>query len=310
VAAQFDAVLTKFVVRANEIRSQLNSQQLGSTNALDEVRLRDGVVESACCCWPDTLACSVPPMLFFCQPHSPTRQHTPHTRRTQAAAAVAAFGVEVRALVVSLTAGASGLTPEEVAKQLPALKLSSGGGSAAGSASEGGGVLPWLQLWATLGSLYVLDLGIKSVLTQYAIKFPSALVGMFGVFGLLCAVGDGTANKILAFYSPALNWIARWLPIFYVPALVTLPLALQGIPGRRVRVCVLRPWLARCGSALVLPGGLVPRCPPALPSPPPPPTHPLPLQTRRCRPPAHRGHPVCRHGRHTHVHRANHGRDS
>jgi hypothetical protein len=74
-------------------------------------------------------------------------------------------------------------------------------------------------------------MAIKGVLTQYAIKFPSALVGMFGVFGLLCAVGDNMANKILAFYGPALNWIARWLPIFYVPALVTLPLALQGIPG-------------------------------------------------------------------------------
>lgn len=71
------------------------------------------------------------------------------------------------------------------------------------------------------------------VFAAYAIKFPSALAGMFGVFVLLCLVGDTTANKVLALYQPGLNWIARWLPLFYVPALVTLPLALNGIPGER-----------------------------------------------------------------------------
>ena len=144
-------------------------------------------------------------------------------------AAVTAFGVEVRDLVVKVSAGASGLSADDIRRQLPQLKAAATPG--ASSSSEGFSIGPWLQLWATLASLYYTDVAIKGVLTQYAIKFPSALVGMFGVFGLLCAVGDNTANKILSFYSPALNWIARWLPIFYVPALVTLPLALQGIPG-------------------------------------------------------------------------------
>jgi hypothetical protein len=143
-------------------------------------------------------------------------------------AAVGAFGTEVRDLVVKLAAGASGMSADDLSKQLPQLKTAAASPS---SSSSGGGILPWLQLWATLASLYYADTAIKGVLTQYAIKFPSALVGMFGVFGLLCAVGDNMANKVLAFYAPALNWIARWLPIFYVPALVTLPLALQGIPG-------------------------------------------------------------------------------
>jgi hypothetical protein len=66
---------------------------------------------------------------------------------------------------------------------------------------------------------------------QAGIKFPSALAGMFGVFAVLCLVGDKNADKILRFFNPALSWIAKWLPLFYVPALVTLPLALQGIPG-------------------------------------------------------------------------------
>lgn len=151
----------------------------------------------------------------------------PSHHRPQAVAAVSAFGAEVRDLVIQVSAVATGMTADDISKQLPQPKASS-----STPASSSGGILPWLQLWATLASLYYADLGIKSVLTQYAIKFPSALVGMFGVFGLLCAVGDNTANKIISLYSPALNWIARWLPIFYVPALVTLPLALQGIPGR------------------------------------------------------------------------------
>jgi hypothetical protein len=146
----------------------------------------------------------------------------------QAVAAVTAFGVEVRDLVVQVSAGASGLSAAELSKQLPQLK---GAGTSSSSSTGGFAVMPWLQLWATLASLYYADTAIKGVLVAQGIKFPSALVGMFGVFGLLCAVGDNAANKILAFYAPALNWIARWLPIFYVPALVTLPLALQGIPG-------------------------------------------------------------------------------
>jgi hypothetical protein len=66
---------------------------------------------------------------------------------------------------------------------------------------------------------------------QGGVTFPSALVGMFGVFALLSLAGTDAATRLMGFYGPALNWVARWLPIFYVPALVTLPLALQGIPG-------------------------------------------------------------------------------
>lgn len=132
---------------------------------------------------------------------------------------------------MQVASNASGMSADDLSKQLAQLKAAGGSGAGSAGASEGFSVMLWLQLWATLASLYYADTAIKGVLTQYAIKFPSALVGMFGVFGLLCVVGDNTANKILAFYGPALNWIARWLPIFYVPALVTLPLALQGIPG-------------------------------------------------------------------------------
>jgi hypothetical protein len=39
VEAQIDAVLSRFVARANEVRNQLNSQAWGPSKALDEVRI-------------------------------------------------------------------------------------------------------------------------------------------------------------------------------------------------------------------------------------------------------------------------------
>eukprot|EP00955_Chlamydomonas_euryale_P045416 353149-Chlamydomonas_euryale.AAC.6 len=42
--------------------------------------------------------------------------------------------------------------------------------------------------------------------------------------------------QVRSFFAPALDWIAKWLPLFYVPALVTLPLALQGLAGVDARV--------------------------------------------------------------------------
>jgi putative effector of murein hydrolase LrgA (UPF0299 family) len=149
----------------------------------------------------------------------------------QTAAALAAFGAEVKDVIVAATAGSSGLSADDIKKQLPAGPAPDAASSSEASGGIVGAVLPWLQLWSTLASLYYTDKLIKNVFVEFGIKFPSALAGMFGVFALLCIVGDGTANKIMGMYAPALNWIARWLPLFYVPALVTLPMALNGIPG-------------------------------------------------------------------------------
>lgn len=89
----------------------------------------------------------------------------------------------------------------------------------------------WAQLLAGLASLYILDKTIANWLASHSIKFPSSLIGMFGVVSVLMAVGDQLALKILNFYGPALGWVAKWLPLFYVPSLITLPLALDGIGG-------------------------------------------------------------------------------
>eukprot|EP00967_Tisochrysis_lutea_P066094 scaffold86022_cov17-Tisochrysis_lutea.AAC.1 len=87
---------------------------------------------------------------------------------------------------------------------------------------------PLLALWPT-GVMYVADVAIKAALQSAGIKFPGPLVGMFGVVVALLAVGNQTAEKALAWFGPSLQWIAKWLPLFYVASLVTLPLNLSGI---------------------------------------------------------------------------------
>ena len=57
---------------------------------------------------------------------------------------------------------------------------------------------------------------------------------MFIIIGTLLVlqeVSKTTAERLQAFFNPALNWIQRWLPLFYVPTLVVLPVAVQGIQG-------------------------------------------------------------------------------
>ena len=38
-------------------------------------------------------------------------------------------------------------------------------------------------------------------------------------------------RRLQAAAAPGLDWVSRWLPLFYVPSLVVLPLALKGIAG-------------------------------------------------------------------------------
>ena len=39
------------------------------------------------------------------------------------------------------------------------------------------------------------------------------------------------AAATVKFFGPATTWIARWMPVFFVPSLVMLPLTLQGLSG-------------------------------------------------------------------------------
>ncbi len=78
--------------------------------------------------------------------------------------------------------------------------------------------------------------------TAAGITFPAPLLGMFAIVGallLLSKTSPSTADAVYDAFSPAVDWIARWLPLFYVPLLVTIPLSIQ-VGGERwvCRVCM------------------------------------------------------------------------
>ena len=54
-----------------------------------------------------------------------------------------------------------------------------------------------------------------------SISFPSPLIGMFGIFAtlsLIQVVSPEANDKVFAFFQPALDWLARWLPLYAPPA--------------------------------------------------------------------------------------------
>ncbi|KAH0926610.1 hypothetical protein HID58_018866, partial [Brassica napus] len=94
------------------------------------------------------------------------------------------------------------------------------------------------------------DQFLKQAFIAASIKFPSALFGMFCIFSVLMildSVVPAAANGMMSFFEPAFLFIQRWLPLFYVPSLVVLPLSVRDIPaasGLKICYIVAGGWLA------------------------------------------------------------------
>ncbi|KAL5545078.1 hypothetical protein UlMin_008862 [Ulmus minor] len=107
-----------------------------------------------------------------------------------------------------------------------------------------------LHLIVSLGIILALDKILKKAFVAASIKFPSALFGMFCIFSILIIL-DSTvpvvATGLMNFCQPALVFIQRWLPLFYVPTLVVLPLSVRDIPaaaGIKIGFIIAGGWLA------------------------------------------------------------------
>lgn len=91
---------------------------------------------------------------------------------------------------------------------------------------------------------------LKKAFVAAAIKFPSALFGMFCIFSVLItldATVPSAATALTNFFEPALLFIQRWLPLFYVPSLVVLPLAVKDVPAAsalKIGLILVGGWLA------------------------------------------------------------------
>lgn len=89
-----------------------------------------------------------------------------------------------------------------------------------------------------LAVLVALDKYLEAAVAAQGISFPAPLIGMFCLFGALLVLERAAPKAGLAlsgFCAPAVQWITRWLPLFFVPSLVTLPLAVQGLSAAQVR---------------------------------------------------------------------------
>ncbi|CAO2838067.1 unnamed protein product [Amaranthus hypochondriacus] len=111
-------------------------------------------------------------------------------------------------------------------------------------------VLGVLHLVVSLGIIVATDKLLNQAFVSASIKFPSALFGMFCTFSILMildTVIPAAAASVVSFFEPAFLFIQRWLPVFYVPSLVVLPLAVRDIPaasGLKVVGILVGGWLA------------------------------------------------------------------
>lgn len=111
-------------------------------------------------------------------------------------------------------------------------------------------VLSIIHLILSLGIILAVDLLLKRAFEAAEIKFPSALSGMFCMFLVLIILNlsiPAIAEGLMSFFEPAVLFIHRWLPLFYVPSLVVLPIAVQDIPAAselKILGILVGGWLA------------------------------------------------------------------
>jgi putative effector of murein hydrolase len=95
------------------------------------------------------------------------------------------------------------------------------------------------QCYIGLAILLILDRLLKVVFKP--LHFPSPLIGMALIISsLVTAQRYDLHHRPQKFFAPAVDWIAhKWLPCFYAPALVTLPLALAPLPPQSIISAIL-----------------------------------------------------------------------
>mmetsp|Transcript_9690 Transcript_9690/g.34373 ORF Transcript_9690/g.34373 Transcript_9690/m.34373 type:complete len:509 (-) Transcript_9690:91-1617(-) len=90
------------------------------------------------------------------------------------------------------------------------------------------------QALAGVVAFRVADRGAKILCDACGIAFPAPLVGMAAVLATLLVSGKyapKTGVRVQKSMAPALAWIQKWMPLFYVPSLVALPLAAKDVPS-------------------------------------------------------------------------------
>lgn len=90
------------------------------------------------------------------------------------------------------------------------------------------------------GVLVLLDQGTKWANQALGVQFPHTLTGMLIIVATSVsakAAGGVAAEAVdgfIDFFGPLRDWVARWMPVFFVPSLISLPLATASISGGEI----------------------------------------------------------------------------
>ncbi|KAL7533546.1 hypothetical protein ACHAWF_006341 [Thalassiosira exigua] len=86
---------------------------------------------------------------------------------------------------------------------------------------------PTLRTALATAALITLNVVFSSIFQRYTIPFPSSLAGCGALFGsmlLLDGIG-GRGQPLYKALNPGEALLSKWLPVFFVPSLIALPLA-------------------------------------------------------------------------------------
>jgi putative effector of murein hydrolase len=96
------------------------------------------------------------------------------------------------------------------------------------------------KAFVSAAAFCVLDIVFRRSFLRAQISFPSSLAGCAFVFCTLLALPGKTAQSTFDKLSPGAGLLAKWLPVFFVPSLVTLPLAQSmGAASELVKVAIV-----------------------------------------------------------------------
>ena len=135
--------------------------------------------------------------------------------------------IEARPLLRSAQSGGATL------RRLLSTSTSTASGESGGTGGAGGALKSWAQFGLSLGAFVAADQLLKKGLKEAGVQFPASLVGMFGILGGLLGLAAAgrlaAAETVIGAAAPAMAWVQRYLPIFYTPPLIVLPLAIQNM---------------------------------------------------------------------------------
>ena len=106
----------------------------------------------------------------------------------------------------------------------PTLYQSSTSSPTSSSSNESSSKIPFISDSVLSASLLIgIDVFVRRLFQKLAISFPSSLGGCCALFATMLTLPIGQA--LFEILGPGAALLAKWLPVFFVPSLITLPLA-------------------------------------------------------------------------------------